>query len=153
MSIQKLLLAASLTAVLGCSDAARPGDLAISIIPSRSLLKPGDTLQVSVTVMNVGDRMYTLTSGNCPSPIKVYGPDGSIVPRAEVCGEPGFSRVLEPGDSHTYAFRWTAETITYGGGMTVKSPLSAGPYGLRGQVTIAEVGVIEAGGVSIYILP
>lgn len=154
MQLQKLFLVGSLVTFLGCSDTVSPGDLAISVTLNRSAMRVGDTLSVSVTVMNMGDRAYTLTNGSCLPPLQVYAPGGDLVPEDEViCGGTGMSRRLERGDSHTFQVIWTAETKRYDGTKIVRTPLEPGQYGFRGKVEIAELGEAVAGGAQIYVGP
>ena len=150
MPIRNHLLLFAACVLVGCSDSTSPGDIAVTITPSASIMRAGDTLHLNVIVANVGDRAYVLTSAGCPRPFRVYDPAGEIVAIQDICSLAGLSRTLEPGDSHTYHFTWTGENVGPNG---ARSPLPAGPYGLRGYVGVADLGIIEAGGTNVYILP
>jgi hypothetical protein len=153
MQMRKLLLAASLVSLLGCADAASPGDLAISVTLNRASMRPGDTLGVSVTVLNVGDRPYTLNEAECGGPFEIMGPNGDRVASDQFCAGTGMALSLERGQSYTFQFAWPGETSRYTGGKFVKTPVDPGSYAIRGKVKIQELGVIVGGGLLIYIGP
>jgi hypothetical protein len=148
MQMQKLLRVGGLMTLLGCADTVKPGDLAISITltNAKSVIRSGDTLGISVTALNVGDRTITLTDYGCPRPFRIYGPDSEPVFVQDICSAVGVNRQIRPGDSHTFQFTWVAEKAD-------KSPLATGSYLLRGHVAAAEFGPVEAGSINVYILP
>ena len=151
MQIQKLLSVVAIAALAGCSDAASPGDLAVSITPSASLIKAGDSITVSVTVTNVGDREHTIEGSGCPRLFRVYELEGDVIPRPELCSLSSKPIRLVRGDSYTLNYRWVAETFTYTDGTVLRTPLPAGSYTFRGQVYSGEFGPISAGTTSIYV--
>ena len=140
MQMKKLILVGGLMTLLGCSDAASPRDLAIAVTPGRSLVKPGDTLTVTVTAMNIGSRALTITSSGCPRPFQVFGPENQPVMPTDICSAVAVRYRLEPGDSQTFQYVWG-------------TPLSPGSYLLRGAITADEFGPVEAGSAQIYIGP
>ena len=153
MQKQRMLLATAAIALIGCADAASPGDLAVSVTLNRPAMRLSDTLGVSVTVANVGDRAYTLNEADCGGPFEVYGPTGDRVVSDQLCSGTGMALRLERGDSYTFQIPWTAETSRWTGGKIVKTPLAPGSYGFRGKVRVEELGTVVAGGVVIYIGP
>jgi hypothetical protein len=151
MQIRQSIFLIALAAAVGCSDAASPGDLAISISTTASVVKPGEAIGVNVTVANVGDREHTFESGGCPAMFRVYELEGSTVRRDEICSAVSRPVRLVPGDSYTVHYTWTAEKVSYTGGSMVRTPLPPGEYTFRGEVLTGEFGVVSAGMTRIYI--
>ena len=151
MQIRHLLLSAGVAALLGCSDAANPGDIAVSVTTTASQIKAGESVGVNVTVTNVGDREHTFEAGGCPAMFRVHELEGSTVRRDEICSAVSRPVRLVPGDSYTVHYTWTAEKVSYTGGSVVRTPLPPGEYTFRGEVLTGEFGVISAGMTRVYI--
>jgi hypothetical protein len=153
MQPNKLFQAFTLMTLLGCSDAVKPGDLAVSVLPSRSALRAGDTITVAVTVFNVSDRDQTVSTKSCPSVFDVINQDGvDVGPKCDVFTLDIRNAVITPGGSYTYPGIWTGEQIDYQDGNYVRTPLVPGSYLLRAHV--AASGVMLTGGVAeVQIIP
>jgi hypothetical protein len=146
MQMRKLFLCAGLMTLVGCAESTKPGDLAISITPSAPTLKAGDTLLVTVTVVNISDRDYSVSAKGCPSPFQALDKNGVPVATAsEVCTAEVRNTVLEPGGSYTYQSFWTAETVE-------RVALPPGDYLLRSRVLAGELGVLDGALVRVRIV-
>jgi hypothetical protein len=153
MLLKKLFLSGTLMTLLGCSDAASPGDLAVSIAPSAASFRSGEKLGITVTVINTSDREYSVTTKSCPVPFRVIAGDGtSVGPECDVFTLDIRNALVPPGGSFTYRRDWTGEKIETVNGVTVRTPLAPGLYLLRANVVAGELGVLTGGMAEVEIV-
>jgi hypothetical protein len=153
MQPNKRFATIALMTLLGCSDAVKPGEVAVSITPSRGALRAGDTITVAVTVFNTSDRDQTVSTKSCPSVFSVIGQDGvDVGPNCDVSTLDIRNATIPPGGSYTYPRIWTGEQVDYQGGTYVRTPLAPGSYLLRAKVVAS--GVMVTGGMAeVQIVP
>ena len=138
-------------AAIGCSDPSRPGDLSLSIATNAATLKAGETLDVTVTVLNLASSPRTIITNGCPRPFEVRDTEGDLVgPGGEVCALSRATRALQPGDTYTFSFKWNGDKRS-GGADPVFESLPTGRYYLRGVVPLDAGGTVVGGEVELWI--
>lgn len=92
-------------------------------------------IQFEITAINRGTEEVRLSSYQCPPTFHVLDASGSVVgPGMRLCTlELREPITLAPGETASYAYRWSGELFTVGGGTNV---LPFGDYALRGWVLV-----------------
>jgi hypothetical protein len=110
-------------------------------------------MTVTVTVLNLGSKPYTINANGCPAPFKVYDSDGNIARLDLLCTAELRLAVLQPGDTYTFSSSWRGQRQVLVDGTWVDTPLSTGSYVIRGEITSSDFGVITGGMANVYVLP
>jgi hypothetical protein len=149
LAVLPLLLA------IACSDHTGPGELSISIATNAATLKAGETLDVTVTVLNLTGSAQTIITNGCPRPFEVRNSEAELVgPGGEVCLAYRLTQTIQPGDTYTFPFKWNGDSRSFPEGATpVSTNLPTGKYFLRGVVPLDAGGTVVGGGVEVWIVP
>jgi hypothetical protein len=147
MRLSRFLLFGLLALVPGCNDDAGPGDLAISVVPGTSNIHAGETLGITVTVINIGSVKHTITGNTCPRPLEVFDSEGNeIEVRGELCSQSLLKVTLAPGESYTLQFSWDGKS-------SAGTDVATGSYMLRSHVESEDLGILRGGMATVYVLP
>jgi hypothetical protein len=118
---------------------------------SRTVLAPGDTLLVTVTVTNVGAHQGALLgTSTCALSFEVYD-DATVIgqPLGRTCHLDLGDRVLEPGESISEQLQWDGYTRTAGGAEAVP----AGTYAVIGLARVSHGPSAQWQPVDITVVP
>jgi hypothetical protein len=137
---------------LGCSDSTSP-NLSITVGTSAGTIRSGDPLTVTVTVLNLGSKSYTIHANGCPVPFKIFDSEGNIARLDQICTTELKLAELMPGDSYTFTSTWRGQRQVLVDGSYVETPLTTGNYTIRGEITSSDRGVITGGTANVYVLP
>jgi hypothetical protein len=138
------IVALFLLSAAACSNSIAPrGDIQLTATLSPNRLRRSDTAVVTVVATNRGNETHQITPGNCADAFGIVSADGrTIGPAGGVCVATLVSHTLAPGESFTFAGRWTG-ALTAGVGL----------YELRGRVRVGPVDFAESSPVSFRIDP
>jgi len=127
-------LAVSALTVAGCSEpTVSDRGVEVALTVDRSVLRPGDNAQLTVTATNRGTRTVSINGSACPGAFVVRDADGAEAgPGPRMCTLAAVVRVLAPGETYTFRDTWALD----GTGGTWNTPrlVPPGVYALQGRV-------------------
>jgi hypothetical protein len=134
MILRRLALAVLAFPLVACSEpTVSDRGVEVTLTVDRTVLRPGETAQVSVAATNRGARSVTINSGGCPAAFVVLDQRGTLIrPGPQVCAAILTTRALGPGESYVFRHAWRVEGAS--GTASAPQPLRAGTYVLRGRV-------------------
>lgn len=136
----KLRIAFGLLGLLltGCRDSTSPPGLAVSVkIPAE--FRAGESQSVEVTVTNVSSRPHVISAKACPLPMEVYDAAGRLVgPEGVFCTAELRTQELQPGETFTYLFSWSASSLGPGF-YTVRGKTWGEDGEVRGESTVIRI--------------
>ena len=134
----------------GCSLASADGDSPVrtEVEVSGSVLRLGDTLRVSVHVINEGDGPIIVETNGCNFHFRVFTISGAEAGPAEdqACLAYSRPRTVDVGGRYTWTGIWTGRS---GGGAAVPEFVSAGRYRIVGRPLVLNPDVTFARGSAI----
>ncbi len=142
----RILAAFCLALTVGCGN---PTDAehGISFYPgvSTPVLLPGDTLRVTVTILNARREPVTVEGNHCNMHFDVRDSSGILFLPAEAmfCLGVHIPVVLEPGETYTFDGFWSGRLSDSSGNVHFANP---GTYRLRGRATLVGEARTVAGG-------
>lgn len=145
---------AILLVVAACGGTTDPaGALVSRLALDRTVLTPGDTVHIAVTIANVAPHGVTVRGSPCMVGVRVTDAQGRLAdlfPGA--CPDIEVSVSFAPGETRTFRFRWTGERATVADGRFVRQPLPAGRYHVTGGFWEAAPGARRSPPVALQLL-
>jgi hypothetical protein len=152
-SIRSVCVVLVAAALVGCTDTTESRQkLEVSIALSSAEVKPGESIEVTVTAVNRGTRPVVIAANPCPDPFVVTTASDEVVgPGPQVCALIAISQEIAPGDDFVFRAAWDGDAA---GGQPGGSPvfLNPGEYRVRGQV-LADYAMVESAPVPVRIAP
>lgn len=137
-------------AMLGGCGVLDPSEMIdVQVTLSDSLIKVSGTIEIAVTATNRGGTDVSVGAKGCPQTFQVMDASGTVVgPETVLCTLEALPpRTLKPGESIGFGYRWA------GGGLGPEgSRLPAGPYLVRGQISVFGEGVAYSPPRSVRVL-
>ena len=122
MIVRRLAIAVLALPLIACSEpTVSDRGIDVTLIVDRTVLRPGETAQVTVVATNHGERAVTINSGTCPAAFVVIDQGRELMPGPSTCTAVLVTRELGPGESYTFHHAWTLS-------------LASGSYALQGRV-------------------
>ena len=123
----------AIAAIVGCSSTTEPkSELRVTTTVNASTLRTGDSVLVTVTVLNAAAKTDTINANPCPVAFSVETAAGVLVgPPAETCDGSYVIKELKSGQSYVTSSWWKGDgyTATASG----VQPLPAGRYTIRAR--------------------
>ena len=134
MVLRRLTFAVLALPLVACSEpTVSDRGVEVTLTVDRTVLRPGETAQVTVAATNRGARSVTINSGGCPAAFVVLDQRGTAAtPGPLTCAAVAVTRKLAPGESYVFRHAWGLEVAS--GSASVLQPLGPGAYALRGRV-------------------
>lgn len=134
MTLSRRMLAGLAFTVAGCSEpTASDRGVEVALTVDRSVLRPGDTAQLTVTATNRGPRTVSINGGACPGAFVVLDANGALAgPGSRMCTLVLIVRELAPGETYTFRDTWALDGT--GGSWNAPRLVPPGVYALRGRV-------------------
>ena len=138
MNLRRLTCAALALPLVACSEpTVSDKGVEVTLTVDRTVLRPGETAQVTVVASNRGTRAVTINSAGCPASFVVLDQGGALItPGPQICTLSAVSRELAPGESYAFQHVWALDGASAGAGAGASAPqtLAPGKYSLQGRV-------------------
>ena len=133
MTFRRQVLVALVLALPSCSEpTVSDRGLQVDLTIDRTLLRPGETAQVTVAATNWGLKPVIINTNPCAGAFVVFDKAGTRAgPALRTCSLALVTRELAPGETHVFRHSWAVDGF---GDITKPRPLAAGTYTLRGHV-------------------
>ena len=134
MNLRRLTCAALALPLLACSEpTVSDKGVEVTLTVDRTVLRPGETAQVTVVASNRGTRAVTINSGGCPASFVVLDQGGALItPGPQICTLIAVSRELAPGESYAFQHAWALDGAS--AGASAPQTLAPGKYSLQGRI-------------------
>jgi hypothetical protein len=134
MKLRRLTFAALALPLVACSEpTVSDKGVEVTLSVDRTVLRPGETAQVTVVAANRGARAVTIASTGCPAAFVVVDRAGAVIrPGPQICTLIASTLELAAGESHSFRYAWALDGAS--GGASAPQPLGPGTYALQGRV-------------------
>jgi hypothetical protein len=125
----------AILALAACGSSSAPtGDLEVVTTVSPAAFRVGESVTVTVGIINRSDAPRTIDANGCPSPFIVTTTDGTIVaPAEQICSLGAVTKTLAPGERYERTENWTGRARA-GDIHAPATFLSPGSYVVRGLI-------------------
>lgn len=127
---------ASSLAIAACGDQYDEGVL-VTIRTTHPEIVQGEVAQVVVTVLNTGERPFTMEGNTCNGHFRVRDASGAVVgPTSGACTAISIPVTLGPSESRDFPGYWNARMPPKDGADTSPTYVPAGSYRVRGSMRL-----------------